>query len=93
MIQPWEKSPLEVTIVESYEAETIGQHGKYYLIEFADVDGGIVEAKLPRKRFRHFPYPVRVGTYFGIIVYKEGGKTKAGTWPVPMYWNPELRGN
>ena len=91
MAQPWEKSALEVTIIDAYEAEIIDQQNKYYWIEFADNDMEMVEAKLPRKRFRHFPHPTRTETYFGIVLYKENRKTKIGAWPVMKYWNPELR--
>ncbi len=90
-LQPWEKSRLEVEIIDAYEAEIEGQEQKYYWIEFYDSHMRIVEAKLPIRRFRHFPHPTKVGTYFGLVIYKEGGKRKIGPWPLTKYWNPDLR--
>lgn len=90
-MHPWEKSPLEVEIIEGHEAEIIGEEGEEFFVAFPDRDGEKIEAKIDKKQFEGFPYSVDEGTYFGIIVYREDNQTKAGAWPTAEYWNPELR--
>lgn len=90
--RPWEKGPLEVRVIRTFEGEIDAEAGDDYNISFADYDGGIVEAKLPKEEFRHFPYPIEAGTWFGIVLYQEGKNTKmkVGAWPLMSYWNKEL---
>lgn len=90
---PWELDSTRIDIVETYAAEVVGEDGQDYLIEFADYDGGTVEARLGKCEFEDLPYPVEDGTYFGIVVYrrKDQRGTTASVWPVAEYWHPTLR--
>jgi hypothetical protein len=89
----WERSPLEIEIIEDYESEIIGEEQEDFLVAFSDIDGGIVEAKINKKEFEGFPYQLDEGTFFGIFVYKEkeNNQTKAAVGPTLKYWNPEWR--
>lgn len=89
--RPWKGSPLETEIIESHEAEIIGEIEGQYVVAFPDYDGSLIEAEMGKEEFENFPHPVRVGTCFGIIVYKIKGEQKKGAWPVAKYWNEELR--
>jgi hypothetical protein len=89
--QPWERSPLEITILEGFSAQIVGEEGESYHIEFQDHDMSTVGAMIEKKEFENFPHPVKEGTHFGIIVYYDNGEPIAKAWPVGKYWNEELR--
>ncbi len=92
--KPWERSPLEIEIIDCYEAEIMGEtihEGEdCYCIEFHDYDMSIVEAMILKDKFKNFPHPIKKGTPFGIILYKDKGKLSVGSWPVQRYWSKEL---
>lgn len=91
MIQPWERSPLEIEILESHEAEIIGEENNEYMVSYPDSDGTPIEGTIEKEKFENFPHPVRVRTSFGIIVYKKDKVIISKPWPVSKYWNQELR--
>jgi hypothetical protein len=104
-MNPWELDSSQVEIVRSYETEIMGEDGDKYLIEFADKDGGMVEAKLPKKEFEGVPglgeprgmsgWQPAVGSmlYCGIVIYRMKGEKglRVGIWPLASYWHPSLR--
>lgn len=88
--KPWERSPLEIKVIEAWDSEIIGEEGDSYLIEFYDTNMSVVEAKLPKKEFEGWPHPTGPGTCFGIIIYEDNRKLSIGAWPLQHYWNKEL---
>jgi hypothetical protein len=91
--EPWQMDPLEVTIVDGYEAEIFGEEEDSYWITFHDEDMTPVEAKLKKAEFRNWPHPPMDDPYFGIMLYldmTDNGKFKLCAWPLKHNWNPEL---
>lgn len=88
-IKPWEKSLLEIKIIDIYEAEITGEEGNDYLIEFRDAEMEIVEASLPKKEFDGWPEQIKQGSVFGVVIYYHE-KLSIGAWPIEKYWNPNL---
>jgi hypothetical protein len=86
---PWEMEKSQVEVVKNYSAKIVDEGKADYLIEFYDYDGSIVEANLPKERFKDFPHPVRPGTHFWIIVYriKSQQETRVSAWPVAKFWH------
>lgn len=87
---PWERSPLEIKIIDCYEAQVVGEEGDFYNIEFHDYDMSIVEAEILKKEFKDWPHPIKEGTCFGIMIYKYNGELKVGSWPLKQFWSKEL---
>lgn len=88
-MKPWEMESKDVDIIESYDAEVIGERGKEYSIEFIDPDGKFVEALLPKIEFDWLPHEIGIGTNFWIVIYytKDKNRMKMSTWPVAKYWH------
>lgn len=89
--QPWKLGKTKVNIRRCYEAVVEESAGKDWLIVFGDWDGKTVEGRINKKEFRNFPYEVKAGTHFGLVVYrmrKRGARAVAGAWPVVSYWDP-----
>ncbi len=92
---PWEKDSSQVTIIDGFTSKIIEENGDGdgYFIEFTDSDGAIVEAGILKSEFIELPYPVKVGSYFGIIIFRLKGMigTTVSVWPVVKFWHQSLR--
>jgi hypothetical protein len=83
--KPWELPEDRITIIESHEAEVIGEDGDDYIIKFPDVDGKPIEGNLPKTDFENLPHSVRVGTNFSLVAFVEKGLPgfDEKTWRLP----------
>ena len=92
-LSPWRLTSDCLEIVETHEAEIIGEDEGEYVIAFPDYDGELVEANIDKSDFDALPHPVRVGSLFGLVVYRKKGSrtTSASVWPVSRYWHPSLQ--
>ena len=96
---PWERSPLEIKIRATNDAQILGEEGDDYLVVFYEEDMTPVEARVEKKQFEGHPGNPRPGSYFVLVVYHdlkidpEPNKNSviAAPWPIPRNWNKELR--
>jgi len=86
----WCQTTETVSIEFSYEAEIIGEEGEDYLVQLFEGDGGTIEGKIPKGDFAQWPHPIKEGTCFGVVTFREKGRpgTTASPWPIPEYWHP-----
>ena len=89
--QPWNLTKKEITIINAYEANIIGENDIAYVIEFLNNDGERIEACINKNKFSYLPHKVCVGSVFGIVTYKKNGSISASVWPVNTFWNTDLR--
>ena len=90
--QAWEKSSLEVKIIDCYECAAHYADKKAYYFDFMDKRGYIVEAEILKKEFKNLPYKMTADSFFIIVTYQEGSKLECSVWPTPNYWHNSLRG-
>jgi hypothetical protein len=90
--KPWELDRSRVYIMESFEAEVVGEDGDQFMVEFHDRDCGIVEATVGMNEFEHMP----AGTlpHFGIVIWRdlETNETHCSAWPLASHWNKDFFG-
>ena len=89
--QPWEHGSREITISRFMNGKIIEEEGERFYIQLIDHNNRLVEDRVPKEKFSHFPFVCEVGDLFTFVVYTlDKNQTAAGFWPHYNFWHPDL---